>query len=693
MKFHNSIYVLFLCILCTVMGGCQEEIELSGTESSMEMMPFRLYTNMSMTSPNSRASIVGGGEQSIDDVTDMILLCFDANGLYLGQYSLSRLTPESSTGINVKGVIEGNVPISTCRIHFIANHEMDLSTVPLGMHENTLMLSEHMAVDRTQNLCYWGYKCTESTDEMKTWLNGQTPNTIYLVRDRARVQLASVSTTDGEGNPITGDEVITRIECIASHGLGKGYLAPFDRNKLDTNPFEDYISRTGNEIKYTASFTPYENANRYKLAAVTGDDPSTLEQVVDFKEEDMVLVYSNDGTPTYYSNYIYLFEDPNELPLADNDGRMPVKLILKVTYAGGDVRYHPVLIMDQSTYEQYRITRNYTYVIHINTLPKGLGRETFEKAVNSDTYSNNQLLEVDKVVTDVSNGTYMLRIKGTHGTSTLYVERDDDDKVRLDFEYKEMVGGNEQPVNVEPDNFTVRWLEVYDDLVTDIDPSRVEITYDKTTGCGQLIIPINEVTPYLRSGQLLLTDKKVGLARYIYIYAINYFDLDQTNVTLEQTIMTSGGKNVYKLTFTVPDEYPSGLYPLNFQFATRYLNAFATNYDGTNFITDAAFSVDVASTDPGKPENVGLESSTSTAAWNYDAAAWNYWYTYSLPAKRETQEGGEDENKHTVYLQDVTSSFSSISGLTTMGVFYRIKHFSKMDNGELKNVLSATCGR
>lgn len=694
-KLYKSIYVLLLCVLSAIMSGCQEEIELPGTEPTMEMMPFRLHTNLSMASTNSRASIVGGGEQTINDVSDMILLCFDANGLFLGKYSLSSLTPEQSTGINLKGVIEGSVPISTCRIHFISNHNsMNLSQVPLGMHENTLMLSEHMAVDRTQDLCYWGYKCTESTDEMKSWLN--SGNTIYLVRDRARVQLTSVSEVDSKGNPITGADVITRVEFIASHGLGKGYLAPFDRSKLDTNPFDGYITEDGNGIKYTPSFSPYENTKRYKLTKLNSKETSRMEVVPFDSINGFVTVYERNGdNVSFPPNYIYLFEDPNELPLDEDDTRMPVKLILKVTYADGAVRYHTVLIMDQSNYEQYRITRNYTYDIRINMLPKELGNLWFESAVNSTSYSNNQLLEVSKVVTDVSNGTYMLCIKGTHGTSTLYNKRDDDGKVRLDFEYKQMVAGTEQPVDVGPDNFTVKWLEVYDELVSDIDPSRVEITYDNTTGCGQLIIPINEVTSYMRSGQLLLTDKKVGLARYIFVYAINYFDLSQTNVKLEQTDITLGGKNVYKLSFTVPDDYPNGMYPLNFQFSTRYLNAFATNYADGNFTTEAAFSVNVSSTDPAKPENLGLESSTSTNTWNYDAAAWNYWYTYSLPARRVVDNNdGEEENKiHTVYLQDVTSSFSSITNLTELGVFYRIQYFSYKEGSTTKNVNSVTCAR
>ena len=145
----------------------------------------------------------------------------------------------------------------------------------------------------------------------------------------------------------------------------------------------------------------------------------------------------------------------------------------------------------------------------------------------------------------------------------------------------------------------------------------------------------------------------------------------------------------------MPDDYPNGMYPLNFQFSTRYLNAFATNYADGNFTTEAAFSVNVSSTDPAKPENLGLVSSTSTNTWNYDAAAWNYWYTYSLPARSVVDKNdGEEENKiHTVYLQDVTSSFSSITNLTELGVFYRIQYFSYKEGSTTKNVNYVTCAR
>ena len=540
------------------------------------------------------------------------------------------------------------------------------------------MLSERMAVSYEQDLCYWGYKSTQSTDEMKTWLNGD--NTVYMIRDRARVHLEAVEKDE--------TKTIKKVEWIASHGLSKGYIAPFNRANLDTNPFEGYIQVSDGEVKDVSTFTPYEDAKRY--IALNQGEVSSLYYETGWGEEDMITAYEwneTNKTATYPANSnLYLFEDPNELPITDGDGRMPVKLIMKVTYMNGKVRYHAVLVMDQDTYEQYHITRNYTYRIRIDKLQEELGKETFKEAVNTTTYSNNQLLDVDKVVTDVSNGTYILRIKGTNGTSTFFTERGTDGNVSLLFEYKKMENGMEKPVDVDQSDFSVRWLEIYNDLVTSPDPSLVDITYNKETGEGSLTFPISEVTTHLRSGQLLLTDKTAGLARYIYVYAIRYFELP--TVTFEKTTYKNNGNNVYKLTFKIPTEYPLGLYPVNFQFATRYLNAFATHYENGVFSTTGAFSVNVSSTDPNRPENKGLTSSTTATDWNYNASQWNYWYTYSL----RTDEADETI---TIYLEDVTANFSSVSSnnITTMGVFYRIKHFSKMDNGELKNVLSATCNR
>ena len=676
---HSLLYILLL-LLCGSLTACQEEIPLPQTDIPMEMMPFRLQTNLNIPSAETRASIVAGNEQAIAAPQDMTLLCFDVNGLYLGKYTPSELTPDDGAS-GMKGCLVGQVPMSTCRIHFIAKHEVEVADVPLGTHENTLMLSERMAVSYEQDLCYWGYKSTQSTDEMKTWLNGD--NTVYMIRDRARVHLEAV-----EKDETT--KTIKKVEWIASHGLSKGYIAPFNRANLDTNPFEGYIQVSDGTVKDVSTFTPYEDAKRYKVYALNSGEESSLYYETGWGEEDMITAYEwneTNKTATYPANSnLYLFEDPNELPITDGDGRMPVKLIMKVTYMDGDVRYHAVLVMDQGTYEQYHITRNYTYLIRIDKLQKELGKKTFKEAVNTTTYSNNQLLDVDKVVTDVSNGTYILRIKGTNGTSTFFTERGTDGKVSLLFEYKKMENGMEKPVDVDQSDFSVRWLEIYNDLVTSPDPSHVTITYNRETGEGSLTFPISEVTTHLRSGQLLLTDKTAGLARYIYVYAIRYFELP--TVTFEKTAYKNNKNNVYKLTFKIPTEYPLGLYPVNFQFATRYLNAFATHYENGVFSTTGAFSVNVSSTDPNRPENKGLVSSTTATDWNYNASQWNYWYTYSL----RTDEADETI---TIYLEDVTANFSSVSSkdITTMGVFYRIKHFSKMDNGELKNVLSVTCGR
>lgn len=675
---HSLLYILLL-LLCGSLTACQEEIPLPQTDIPMEMMPFRLQINLNIPSTETRASIVAGNEQAINAREDMTLLCFDVNGLYLGKYTPSELIPDEGAS-GMKGRLVGQVPMSTCRIHFIAKHVVDVADVPLGTHENTLMLSERMAVSYEQDLCYWGYKSTQSTDEMKSWLNGS--NTVYMIRDRARVHLEAV-----EKDETT--KTIKKVEWIASHGLSKGYIAPFNRANLDTNPFEGYIEESNGTVKDVSTFTPYEDAKRYKVSALNPGEESSLYYEAGWGEDDMITAYEWDETnktATYPANSnLYLFEDPNELPITNGDGRMPVKLIMKVTYMDNKVRYHAVLVMDQDTYEQYHITRNYTYRIRIDKLQQELGKETFKEAVNTTTYSNNQLLDVDKVVTDVSNGTYILRIKGTNGTSTFFTERGTDGNVSLLFEYKKMENGVERPVDVNNSDFSVRWLEIYNDLVTSPDPSHVTITYNRETGEGSLTFPISEVTTHLRSGQLLLTDKTAGLARYIYVYAIRYFELP--TVTFEKTAYQNKEHGVYKLTFKIPTEYPLGLYPVNFQFATRYLNAFATHYENGVFSTTGAFSVNVSSTDPNKPENKGLVSSTEATDWNYNASQWNYWYTYSL----RTDEADETI---TIYLEDVTGSFSSVSSndINTMGVFYRIKHFSKMDNGELKNVLSATCG-
>ena len=115
-----------------------------------------ISVNITFAMPDATAqtrSIVSGTENRVQT---MQMVCFDANGLYLGIRN-ATLEGQTTSGVDT-GKIKGTVPEGTSRIHFIANRNL---TVPLsavvGTPEAVVMASEELSTFYNQEVCYWGY--------------------------------------------------------------------------------------------------------------------------------------------------------------------------------------------------------------------------------------------------------------------------------------------------------------------------------------------------------------------------------------------------------------------------------------------------------------------------------------------------------------------------------------------------------
>lgn len=635
-------------------------------------MAVNIHLSIPTISPATR-SMVPGAERM---VSDMKMICFDANGYYLGVREatvVSTYKDDASHNFVTspdKGTIEGTVPAATCRVHFIANRaRLDLSNVAIGTAENIVMRSEAMSTfyNETDEISYWGFHREENVALMQQWLAGEKEgdNTVYLLRDRAQVRIRDVS----DGEQINLDR-IHKVEWTISHGRDRGYLAPY--NPADVrHPFDGYYQVKDGKMIANSVISEYASSGRYD--ATEAD-----------MEKNGSLVVGGDNT----LQPIFLFEDLNDDPNLREVDADVVKLILKVQYLydengdklyddngehipgkeEGKIRYHTVLLMNQE-YEMFHVTRNHTYTLTITGLPRSLGADSFAEALVNTNYSNNQLTNIEEEATDVTDGTHSLSIQTVSGTSVVYQQAG---TVDIPFRYLTNSAGDS---NVQ---FSAVWK-----TNEEVAETNIPVVYDSSTGEGVIKVTLKDVGETLKYGKLLFTDKTFGLQRYVNVYTISEYKFKNTPKLESAGTRTVGNvtRNVYKLTLELPtgtNRYPKGLYPITVKFATQTLNAFSDNSStsahGSYGVTMETTAVD------------GIESGAASGnnyPWNYQARDWGYWYSYIVLTQDDMTKDASGNDVITLYFDDIRTIAHPNSTFNSIGLYYQIDYFGGMKSASL----------
>ena len=665
MRYTLYIYIGLLTLVLGL-GACSSEEDLVPIDESSTGVPagdvrIMFRTNLP-TAATTRAGMLEG--EADPAVTKIQMLCFDRYGTYVGRRTA---TPPTSSGTTPdKGTFEGTVPDVTAHIHFIGNLELTFPASSIGKHENVLMhsLETTTLYSSAPNMVYWGYVRKDTPEEMQAWLNPQPNapstawNVVYMIHDRAQVKLAT-KTEDGNTVVDFDDNTIASIDkWIISNGREHGYVAPFNQSaSTAAGPFVGYYTETssGGTTTRVASpvFTECTEGGRYTAT------------------EDKLA----DATAP-----LFLYDDINQL---GEGARNTVKVVLKVTYKTGGsitdankVRYQVVLLQDKNK-QQLHITRNHTYIIHLNRLPWELGYATLPEAVAATSFTNGQMVSVAEAVSDITNGEISMKLNNGK-TSVIYQDASDAGQtVLIPFSLAKINGGgapftlddNGEPTTTKVDasNFTL----TCDPNTGALSESTADLSiadYDQTTGEGHISMKIGTVSNNLQEAKVTITDKTYGMSRVLNVYTITKFNMTATleRVTGKQRTGISGNYEcpTYRLHLELSGNYPVGLYPITVKFATSTLNAFSdTSADQAH----GSFGVAVEST-------ADLTNSTTTNDWNYKAKDWGYWYTYEIPARPE---GVDDQHplKLDIYLDDVRGLRQTPA--SQVGLFLKIQYFGE----------------
>lgn len=665
-KYIQSILSLTLGM---VLAGCQQELVNPGGDAGFAgvpsgEMPFCLGTEDLGAEPLSKGTVSGA---EYTPVATLKLLCFDKSGYFLGVRD-AYPTPDSGSE-PATGTFSGYVPESTARIHFAANVPLDLSAFPVGTSERVILSSKALScryddIDRSDpsspKLNYWGYHKEASAGAMKTWLQASTPNTVPLLRDRARVKLTVSNTLYNGGwqnNSAGTGKKVTSIRWALNNGRERGYLAPYFSPYLSgaTTPWEGYESGsvTLNEYKECRRFTVLES----ELDAF---DPSG-------------------------SNYQYAFDDSN-LKTSSENGR--VIIVLEVNYednAGGNAgrKYLLAQLREGSGSDQgamVQIIRNRTYSVNITNLAHD-GYATLDQAVDpkADDFTNAPA-DVDVTVPFITDGTHILNLLSP---KPVVVTRTAGQVYTVEFEYTKAAAESAPTV----DDFKIFWEENINsgwtsetDGVVGSDLT-VAATGVANTYRGTFTVKIGTIgTSYTYTDQLLILHKQSGLFRIIHFYAVEKFlyrmepVLEQVMVGPDPYLGPSGddtARPVFRLRFQLSQSIQEDLFPITVRLTSSTLEPYGDKYTSHTARLSGGFGLLNSSTAE-SADGTPLASSNTETDWNYRSSSWNYWYGYTLTEYPKT--GDVWDGEVVIYLKDIRDAYAQASN-QGVGLYLDVENF------------------
>ena len=602
-------YIGIMAALLTMLTACSDSMVDNGVPSKNETGTYQAHFTISVPNYSKVESRVANfATEGIESANDMQLLCFDKDGYFLGLAKDLNIQSVATNEINPDGGsdkknISATIPTGTARIHIMANatnsntvisgsnQAIDFSKAAewIGRHENNLMTSFDNRNNNRQDdkMVYWGYVKKNTPEEMTEFLTKDVVanNVIHLLRNRAKIEVKWEDTN------------IENIRYALGNVMQHGTVAPFNREKL-TFPETNMLNNAAAWKAECTYITPPLDPKRW---------PSEGEK---FSVEDEEMWPNSSKLPMQYT-----FEQENSL-------EKPLKVIMEVTYKGGETKWFQVLLQNEGV--QIPVKRNHLYRINIKRLGKNLGYGSAELAYNG-TPANNPWITVEDIIQEISDGTYTMNI--VNGTYQMLTQESANSEQVIDFEYTGEAGQTAA-------DFDVSWTE--NKNFTKLEDGKLPVPtvqYDAATGKGTIKYKIGDISAgECKTATIMLVDKKHGLTRNIHLYSISNVDFKfPTEITMGKKVTSEA-----QLTFTIPSYYPKELLPIEIEIASNDVNPIGSD-------------VKVAST-----EEVD------------GGAGWNCWFITSY--ENESDIGVEK----TITMKNVRA----VTGTT--GTFYiKAKHYNK----------------
>lgn len=543
-------YIGIMAALLTMLTACSDNMVDNGVPSKNETGTYQAHFTISVPNYSKVESRVANfATEGIASANDMKLLCFDKDGYFLG---LARnLTIESVATNKIKDDggsdqknISATIPTGTARIHIMANATAENTVTTgdqpidfyksaewIGRDENNLMTSFDNRNNNRQDdkMVYWGYVKKKTPEKMRDFLtkDGEANNVIHLLRNRAKIEVKWEDTN------------IENIRYALGNVMQHGTVAPFNREKL-TFPETNMLNNAAAWKAECTYITPSLDPTRW---------PS---------EGEKFSVGNEEMWPNSSNLPMHTFEQENSL-------EKPLKVIMEVTYKGGETKWFQVLLQNEGV--QIPVKRNHLYRINIKRLGKNLGYSSAELAYNGDP-ANNPWITVADIIQEISDGNYTMNIvEGTYQILTAESEKESEKESENKIQEAKFTYKGDAEMKAE--YFDVSWTqnEGFTNPVAGKLPVPT-VEYNANTGEGVIKYQVGSIGEDFKKATIKLVDKRHGLTRNIHLYSIRNVDF---NFQFANP-MGKAATATANLTLTIPANYPKELLPIEIEIASNDVN-------------------------------------------------------------------------------------------------------------------------
>ena len=519
----KRLQYLIVSLLVLALAACQDntfEIQTPGTIDANGNILIRFSTEVpDMEVINTRAVDPDGyGTNSL------WLFCFDQFRHYIGHVQ-AQVTEDEATQDKLHGTFTATIPGSTRHLHFIANLNVnDFEDAPNLGRLDTEVIPRFTTTSGL--LCYWGYKSFASEEELAAFATG-TGETAYLFRNQARIRYQR----EGEGASLS-------IKGMAiMNQYSRGTVAPYNKN----------AGANGNPFAFNAASDIKEPTLCADDDVLVATDPT---DVVQFGGESV-------------GNFV--FEHANE---ADD----PMYFIFRINTTGGsaedgnwkdDDKYYKIALVDGEG-RQLPVLRNYDYVVNFKGIPEAGGYATFDDAVRGPA-ANNVWVSIDQTIPSITDGISALAIQGE--TTQIITEKslEAGNTYKIYYTWFDGTGNNIVP--------EVTWLENSGIATAQIDHTFTPGSSREVPGQGTVTIHPEAIgapqygTIQVKAGKFVRTVKLISLKNFSF-----------TPVWTSSGLPMKSGEPV-SIMFTIPDNFPTELFPLDVKLACNLFDDDGTNVD------------------------------------------------------------------------------------------------------------------
>ena len=492
-------------------------------------------------------------------IQTMTLFCFNGEGLLISTATATIESNPNDPDNESGGIFDADIPNTTRVIHLLANQNMAQfketdfrnlteDQVIANLEGSSGMMIYWARVEIPGNvvgndgILDWITIMTNPVSEVHKGIQGQN-QPIIMLRNQAKVMVDAGGTADAQGRKWNGTYFsVTGFTVVNTQAFGT--VAPYHT----TYGYPTYAC-TSSIANYT--FTPSFGLTYGSTANWRGTNYVNLPR----RSDKFSNITDVDTAPQ-----TYVFE-------TENSSADPVSVIIKGRNAGDTKdKYYRVTLTD-SDGEQVLVRRNHLYTIHI----KGellYGVDTFAEALDAPA-TNNVWLSISDEIKSVQNSDFKLTVDQTS------VVIDDKElatlkqgttpaQVKLTFSVEKL-----GTAAIDDNDLQISWVGDQD-VSSTYTFGQGSYTFDETSGAGTISVNLNDLTDDKNEGTILV--KYGHLQRKIKVIVLKQQKFTPTWVTSQVYTSTGETSSNATLVFTIPQDCPAELFPMNVLISTNELD-------------------------------------------------------------------------------------------------------------------------